>query len=528
MELSEQTAYTAGSAHGYTIVLDSHGDMEEGESAYKETVLPFAGSNYKPPKENPPEKLRKMRSLYTYGPESPVSRAESFRRQAVFMADYEDDFPWTGDLVCYFPTYQDLTTKQLRGYFSWRTQVRRGIFQPIAASAAYIYLYELLNGVGADSPADILEKLRVFEAGYIGAGFGDGRMRDNLRRWMLEYCILKGLPADLAREIAGPKMTARDDAISVLEAPDTRTDEEVFAALCFFGRKTFAASPVIRNDPARGRHLFAEAWRAVCAAENEKLFALCFGEKKTRRWHPLQNAVYCEERNSEDREYVFSACRTYFRTNGVWQVRAYEKLSYNRLRMQGFLSEADARLRRYLKTGRYLKENPAGAWAVPFIEAVIEADRQRFLEEARPKIIIDLTGLQKIREDAVTTRDSLLTEEERGEMQEAERIVTKPAPGEAAVPRPEETASVPEAQIADAQTDLPLDALQIRVLRSLLAGKDAAGLLKEEHVMPTIAADAINEALFEAIGDTVVLCDGDTLGLADDYMEELTALLGGI
>ena len=106
-----------------------------------------------------------------------------------------------------------------------------------------------------------------------------------------------------------------------------------------------------------------------------------------------------------------------------------------------------------------------------------------------------------------------------------------PEPEEAAaVPEPEDRADAPktEGAEADALPDLPLDALQIRVLRTLLAGEDAGELLKEAHLMPTISADAVNEALFDEIGDTVVLCDGDTLSLVDDYIEELTALLGGI
>ena len=105
-----------------------------------------------------------MRRLFAYGRETVEGRAGNFYRQAVFMRDYEDDCPWPGgDFVRYFPTYHDLTTQQLRGYFTWRAGVRRGEFRPIPASAAYLYLYELLNGVGADSPEDVLNKLLAFE-----------------------------------------------------------------------------------------------------------------------------------------------------------------------------------------------------------------------------------------------------------------------------------------------------------------------------------------------------------------------------
>ena len=80
------------------------------------------------------------------------------------MEDYEDDVPWNGTYKRYFPTYHDLNLPQLRGYFTWRTHVRRGEFLPIPTSLAYLYVYELLNGIGASSPEDVLQKLREFEA----------------------------------------------------------------------------------------------------------------------------------------------------------------------------------------------------------------------------------------------------------------------------------------------------------------------------------------------------------------------------
>ena len=119
-----------------------------------------------------------MKHLYEYGSNSAEARAANFLRQGRFMADYEDDAGWAGMIfACYFPTYHDLTTRQLRGYFAWRTRVRKGDYQPIAASAAYIYLYELLNLIGAASPEDALRRLKAFETGYLDAGYGDAAMR---------------------------------------------------------------------------------------------------------------------------------------------------------------------------------------------------------------------------------------------------------------------------------------------------------------------------------------------------------------
>ena len=60
-----------------------------------------------------------------------------------------------------------------------------------------------------------------------------------------------------------------------------------------------------------------------------------------------------------------------------------------------------------------------------------------------------------------------------------------------------------------------------------MQGESAEAILKEQHMMPSIAADAINEALFDEIGDTVLECDQDTLSLIEDYREDISHLLGG-
>lgn len=77
-----------------------------------------------------------MLALYQYQDGSFEGKCRNFYRQGKFMEDYTDDEPWTGDIQRYFPTYHDLNIRQLRGYFTWRTGVRRGEFTPVAASMA--------------------------------------------------------------------------------------------------------------------------------------------------------------------------------------------------------------------------------------------------------------------------------------------------------------------------------------------------------------------------------------------------------
>ena len=124
---------------------------------------------------------------------------------------------------------------------------------------------------------------------------------------------------------------------------------------------------------------------------------------------------------------------------------------------------------------------------------------------------MNLAGLEQIRRDAMKTRDSLLTEEEKQEM--------------------DEMAETPEAVCPEIEPEaisiLPLDKIQLDILRALLAGNPADGIIRENRLLPSVVADGINEAFFEEIGDSVIEENDGSLALTADYLDDVRRLLGG-
>ena len=151
---------------------------------------------------------------------------------------------------------------------------------------------------------------------------------------------------------------------------------------------------------------------------------------------------------------------------------------------------------------------PGDGWAAVYVEAAIQAERQAAIKAARLKITLDLSSLDRIRQDAQVTRDSLLTEEEM----EQEKVPAAP-------PMPSEPEPVTES-IAG------LDPVHTRILLALLNGGPIEKELKENHLMLSVVADTINGALFDEIGDNVLEEDGDTLAVVEDYREEILQLFG--
>ena len=119
-----------------------------------------------------PDQYRKMREISRWqddpkgGAGRWLSEAELFYRQGLLMADFEDDCPYNGTFKSYFPTYNAMSDRQLRGYFTWRAQVRRKKVEETSTSFAFLYLYELICGIGVDNPLDGFRKIKAFWESY--------------------------------------------------------------------------------------------------------------------------------------------------------------------------------------------------------------------------------------------------------------------------------------------------------------------------------------------------------------------------
>ena len=293
-----------------------------------------------------------------------------------------------------------------------------------------------------------------------------------------------------------------------------------------------AQSPAAADEEGRGKHLFAEVWRFALQKRTEKgknLFEACFGGQKEFHWYPLSNALHTENGRHPDADYILDESRSFHCRGGRWTEERYEELYFDRKRLEELLHEADRAIRRYLKTGRNLQEKPTEAWARPYAEAILEADRKAALEALKPKITIDLSGLEQIRRAASITRDSLLKKKKKNEARDggepvlptdntsirlsSETAVTKPAPAEA-----EE-----EGQM----TFDGLDEAHFTILQTLLRGETAEEQIRSAHLMPALVVDTINEAFYDEIGDNILEYDGNEISLIEDYREDIAAILGG-
>ncbi len=521
-------AYIYGGQNGCMIFLGS--ELPANKTGYSDTPLPVrtdvpvsgrSAEDGADGRRALPEKIREMRRLYEYGFNSFAHSCRNFYIQGKFMEDFEDDYVWNGRFQRYFPTYHDLTTEQLRGYFTWRTAVRKGIFKETSTSFAYIYIYELLSGIGASSAEDSLEKLAEFERGYIDSGIGEESIRAYLHRWMLDLAVINGVSPDIARRYADKAKLDRDMAYIVLKEHKTHTDSEIFDALLAFCGKT-ASSPAVKEHPDECRHLFAAVWRnaAEYSKDGKKLLSLCFGKAHFTSWTPLHNAVCYVQYSKEDRVYELSSGCTYRLKGGKWSVK--DCPSFDKKLIDGLMQETERQLRIYLGAGSPLKERPENKWAAPYIEAAIAADREEKRAAEAKKVKIRFDDLDRIRRDALHTQNSLLTEEERTE------DISDTAPDIPDTPEParDMPADIP-VEVPVPAPAISLDPRQRQVIGMLLEGASVKDIIRSWGCMAEIFAEQLNELFFDEIGDTAVECDGDDITLTEDYREDIIRITGG-
>ena len=491
---------------GYTIVLEQRPQTTQ----YVSPDPPLTMQTRKQEEEDIPAPILQMMKLYEYGNGSFEQKCKNFYRQGKLMENYEDQAPYRAYLNRYFPTYHDLNVRQLRGYFTWRTEVRKGQIQPYSELYAYLYAYELINDIGVYSAQDSLQKLFALKEAFMMSTSSSRQLVQNLTHWMYDYVVIHQIPKETALSYLPEALFEEDKRLTILRDPQDQNDDTLFQALLSFAKPNTQKSLLFKEKEAQAKHLFAQVWRYASEHYHEDgsdLFTACFGKRERFVWHPLSNAIYWAVFLKKEMFYEVNGSKAYVYEDGVWYEERYDQLHFSLEKFQDMLREIDRKLRIALKVGHYLKVKPEAQWIDPYIDGALQKDKKRQEEASRPQVQVNLLELEQIRQDALVTRDSLLTEEE---LQEDEDIALDES-----------------IQVFTPVESFGLDALHTRILWMLVQGQSIDEQIQKEHLLPTVVTDTINEVLFDEIGDNILECDGTVIQVVEDYRDEILELLGG-
>ena len=427
------------------------------------------------------------------------SRESIFIKQGKLLAAYEDDYVYDRRVTHYFPTYQSLTNPELRGYFSWRTKLRRGNLQKTSLSNAFLYIYELLNQIGVTDPMDGYRKLTEFRDAY---GALDDGILPYLNLWLMDYVVYYNLDAGL---LADDPQVRFNRGIAVLDSIQSRGDEEVIRAVKQLSPKWLERSKFYREYREDCDTVIVRVLRQMSAHYNARckktMVEQYFGSFSQYRVILFDAAVFHERQAEGSRQYMVDENYIYRCRNGLWSVQKYNCLPHSNGKLGDVLKAIDGVMRECYGYGRPIQYKLDTKW----ILKIIQEEARNLLTEKKAaeekKITIDYSRLARIRSDAAVTRDRLMVEEEAEE--EAPPVQT-PAPAE----EPEDT---------------PLTRDEYRLLQSLLYGRDY-GWVRSSGLMLSVLVDGINDKLYDTFSDSVLQGD-DPPELIEDYIADLKEMI---
>ena len=537
-----------------------------------------------------PDQYRKMREISRWqddpkgGAGRWLSEAELFYRQGLLMADFEDDCPYNGTFKSYFPTYNAMSDRQLRGYFTWRAQVRRGTVEETSTSFAFLYLYELVCGIGVDDPLDGFNKIKAFWDAYRAFEPGIDRFA---RVWLQDYAVFHGLDPKLLRD---SKTVMFDNALIELRRaardlvpapapsdqtpkrrktseptlplpPDEVREERLMAAINALSTYNLSNSRLDRSHHRDLRHVACAVYvrmaRYYDTHRKTGIVASLFGEETAMPYTMFASAVFFAPERHEDCEYRLDPIHIYRCQNGFWECMRIHGSRQKSSKLGEMMRACDQRLRLALDPAHPLKEEKVPKYMAKIIDDEIVAWLSWDAAHQPVKIDIDLTQLGHIRSAAAQTREALLIDEERedGAPVEAEAADSGQPEAEPVADAIVEAVAAP---IRQDETDAPtISTEQFGVVAPLLVSAPAPvtpapieaanklapaadaflrALLEQNAAQATSAVvqsgqsedmlvDTINEVLFDLVGDTVIEFSAAGPQIIEDYEADVRGYL---
>lgn len=537
-----------------------------------------------------PDQYRKMREISRWqddpkgGAGRWLSEAELFYRQGLLMADFEDDCPYNGTFKSYFPTYNAMSDRQLRGYFTWRAQVRRKKVEETSTSFAFLYLYELICGIGVDNPLDGFRKIKAFWESYRAYEPGIDRFA---RLWLQDYAVFHGLDPKLlsdsktvlfdkalielrraARDIeplptpATPATKRRKSSEPTLPLPpDEAREERLMAAINALSTYNLGNSRINHAHHRDLRHVACAVYvrmaRYYDTHRKSGIVASLFGEETAMPYTMFASAVFFAPERHKDCEYRLDPIHIYRCQNGFWECMRIHGSRQKSSKLGEMMRACDQRLRLALDPTHPLKEEKVPKYLAKIIDDEIVAWLSWDAAHQPVKIDIDLSQLGHIRSAAAQTREALLIDEEREDgapveaeaadswQPEAEPVADAIVEAVAAPIRQDETdeptisteqfgvvapllAPTPAfAAVAPADATNELTPAADAYLRALLEHNavQAESAVVQSGQSEDMLVDSINEALFDLVGDTVIEFSAAGPQIIEDYEADVRGYL---
>lgn len=304
------------------------------------------------------DKIKEMRALEEHYDRTYRCTELTLVKQGEFMTDVEDDFSRRVFCALPEPFFAAMSNSQLRTYFTWRTDVRRGKYAAVDKPYVLLYCFEMLNMIGVpNAEAAFGKMMELWENCRGWAGYLDELMP----RWLKDFYVYNDITEkypDITLCMNYPSNGMHNGVIEELEICDysnkldylTEYSAYNIKGSIFFNEQT---KPML-NGACEAALTELSAYFQTCGSDILEL--ICGKPRKDHAWKPFRGAIVDMSRMESFRPVKISSRERYCIKRGE-PARELFDFSPSRGFIGYLLKSVEAELRRQVKFKRYITPN---------------------------------------------------------------------------------------------------------------------------------------------------------------------------
>jgi len=464
-----------------------------------------------------------------YNKQTRINNSKVFYKQAVFMKDYEDDYNGYVEFSNYFPYYQQMSYAQLRTYFTWRTDVRKGNITNVSLSYAFVYIYELIHNIGVVDSQEGLDKLMSFWRAFKRF---DSSIDKYVIKWIKDYHIYYNLPKPCKEFVCENNLQAHYAKVFMYET-DMNDNFDLF---CNVSKYDIRKSIFFTDDTKEQLsdcfctviHKLRVIFNRAGIIFDDLIF---YPTNKMSVWTPFKDALFYSSIKIPDKKVVFSDKEIYICSKNNWSFSSTLSMNSGRQLIGYIMKQTESELRKVTKFKHKLsadihlvdselikKLESAG---ISLKDIIHEAVNEYYKESTKIVVTVDETSLHKIRLEADDTQEKLIVPDTEPMMYfESSTVETSPVISQTVF----DDFSV---AMQDNWTSLfnILEETEVNALKLILQGdKNLKHFADANGVMLEVLADSINEKAIDTIGDNILELD-DCLTIYEEYINKIKEMV---
>jgi hypothetical protein len=425
----------------------------------------------------------------------------------------------------YWPTYDSMTGSQSRWYFFWRGEVRNRRYPDSDLSYIFLYVYELINGIGWKEYIDGYHLMVNVWSAYRER---NPKLTSYMLDWITDFTMVHKLPFPyqdvfqyVPNELSGDVLE-----LELMHRFNTEPLDIPFSLMMRLSD----------TDVSKSK-FYMEGGDVSLNEYGPKVLALVDAYLSKQQGLRLIEIFYPGPSVDKERQLFHSATydESLYGRSAVINVTRISQHAPLREYITQLIRLTENKLREHMK----FKGRLRGIELEPEIETLVSRYLDRMLKvttkqvDEGPAVVIDAEKLARIQHESEFVRDILtvnIDEEEhpfgQQEVESSQLTIEGLEEAERNLNSSEsliewDVSGLPEEWILFADT---LNETQLEALYILKQGQGLSGLLdiaNEAGTMPELLLDDINEIAMDTIGDLII--DGE--GLTEDYVPMMVHLI---